>query len=97
MLVNQLFFYALTILFLIIYSLYAKYRTSLTEYQRMEMIISTGLYILIFGIIGARVLNDPAMLENISAGSVIYVNWYYWTYVSTNSINTNKFGIIVYN
>ena len=83
---TELFYYAMTILFLICFSTYASHRATLNEYQRMELIVSTGLYIIVFGLIGARLLNDPLLQEHISAGSLLYVNWYYWTYSSVNGI-----------
>jgi len=100
---GQLFIYAMTILFLICYTTYAKQRGSLSDYQRMELIISTGLYVVIFGLIASRILYDP-ILEinvaigslNVAIGSLVYVNWYYWTYVTVNTINTNEHGIILY-
>ena len=96
MLGGQLFIYAMTILFLICYTTYAKYRGSLSDYQRMELIISTGLYIVIFGLIASRILYDPILEINVAIGSLVYVNWYYWTYVTVNTINTNEHGIILY-
>lgn len=96
MLGGQLFIYAMTILFLICYSVYASYRGSLSDYQRMEMIISTGLYIVIFGLIASRILYDPILELNTAIGSLVYVNWYYWTYTAVNTINTNEHGIILY-
>ena len=83
---SEFMFYAATILFLICFSTYASYRGSITEYQRMEMIISTGLFIIIFGLIGGRVLKDDMIRQNISAASLVYVNLYYWTFSSVNSI-----------
>ena len=93
---GQLFIYAMTILFLICYTTYAKQRGSLSDYQRMELIISTGLYVIIFGLIASRILYDPILEINVAIGSLVYVNWYYWTYVTVNTINTNEHGIILY-
>jgi hypothetical protein len=93
---QQLVYYAMTLLFLVFYSIYAWKRCSLNDYQRMELIVSTILYIVVFGIIGARMLYDPLLQQNISISSMLYVNWYYWTYVTTNQINTNQFGTIIY-
>ena len=96
MLGGQLIIYAMTILFLICYTTYAKQRGSLSDYQRMELIISTGLYVVIFGLIASRILYDPILEINVAIGSLVYVNWYYWTYVTVNTINTNEHGIILY-
>jgi hypothetical protein len=93
---SQLFIYAMSILFLIIYTVYAKHRGSLNEYQRMELIISSGLYIVVFGLIASRILYDPILELNISIGSLAYINWYYWTYTIVNSLNTNEHGITLY-
>jgi hypothetical protein len=96
MLGGQLIIYAMTILFLICYTTYAKQRGSLSDYQRMELIISTGLYVVVFGLIASRILYDPILEINVAIGSLLYVNWYYWTYVTVNTINTNEHGIILY-
>ena len=93
---NQFFYYAMTKMFLIIYSLYAKYRKSITDYQRMELIISTALYVIIFGLIAPRILYSPLLQQNIAISSMLYVNWYYWTYVVTNGLNTDHAGTIIY-
>ena len=92
MLGGQLFIYAMTILFLYLF-LYASYRGSLSDYQRMEMIISTGLYVVIFGLIASIYIHTRT---EYCYRIISICKLYYWTYTAVNTINTNEHGIFIY-
>ena len=52
------------------------------------MIVSTLLYPLILWYLLGKLTNNLLLFEKTAVALFLYLNWYYWTYAITNSINT---------
>lgn len=83
-----------TIALTLIYYGFGTINDSLTFSQRTYMVISTYLFMILFGWVREKVLKRS---NDISVGLLgfMYVNWYYWSTLFSNLITVDK-GEILY-
>ena len=85
---KSLIWYAFSLIFLIIYSLYSNINGSLTFIQQNILISSSILYPLLFWYLLGKLMGSSILFEHTAVAVFLYINWYYWTYAITNSINS---------
>lgn len=77
------------------------YATRIESYQYTELIFGSLFIIIFFGIFGSILTLDftnpnPSLLNNAGIFAIFYSIWYYLTKKITNSINSDKNGVILY-
>ena len=86
----------LTILFSVLSYAFKNQNFNLNAEQRLFMIISNILLILLFGHLGSKLLHDPHLVIRISMVSIFYIIWYYITFVMVNYLSTDNNGVLRY-
>ena len=77
------------------------YATKLESYQYTELIFGSIFIIIFFGIFGSILTLDvtnsnPTLLNNSGIFAIFYSIWFYLTKKITNSINSDRNGVILY-
>jgi hypothetical protein len=86
----------LTIILTLLSYMFKKYNFNLEPEQRVFMIISNLLFILLFGLLGSKLLNNPDLVQIIYILSIFYVIWIYITYVIVNYLSSDSNGVLRY-
>ena len=86
----------LTILFTILSYFFKKYNFNLEPEQRLFMIISNILLILLFGVLGSKLVNNYELQNNVYIFSIFYIIWIYITYVIVNFLSSDSNGVLRY-
>lgn len=82
-----------TIILLLTYWITSKFVFILTEQQTSEMIFSTIFFIFILDYGRSLLFNN----ENDNyLFSLLYLNWYFWTTISTNLLNMDREQNVIY-
>ena len=90
---SSLIWYGFSLLILIIYGVYSNSKGSLTYIQQQLLISSSILYPVIFWYFLGKLTGSSLLFEKTAVALFLYINWYYWTYAITNTINT-MYGVI---
>ena len=85
---KSLIWYGCSLLILIIYALISNARGSLTYVQQNMLISSSILFPILFWYLLGKLTNDSILFEKIAVALFLYINWYYWTYVISNNVNS---------
>jgi hypothetical protein len=77
------------------------YGLKLESYQYTELVFGSVFLIIFFGIFGSILTLDfinpnPSILNNSCIFAILYSIWFYLTKKITNSINSDKNGVILY-
>jgi hypothetical protein len=86
----------LTIIFTLLSYMFKKNNFNLEPEQRVFMIISNLLLILLFGTLGSKLVNNPDLVNLIYIFSIFYVIWTYVTYVIVNYLSSDSNGVLRY-
>jgi hypothetical protein len=78
------------------------YFLRLESYQYCELVFGSFLIVLFFGLFGSILTLDmmnpnPSVLNNSALFAIFYAIWYYITKKLSNSINSDKNGVIYFN
>ena len=90
---KSLIWYIGSLVLLIIFAIYSNVKQSLTFIQQNILISSSILYPILFWYLLGKLTGSSILFEKTAVALFLYINWYYWTYAITNSINTMN-GII---
>ena len=69
---------------------------NLSSEQRLFMIISNIMLIVIFGKLGSHLLHEPNLVHIVSTFSIFYILWYYLTFVIVNYLSSDNNGVLRY-
>ena len=86
----------LTIIFTLLSYLFKKQNFNLDDEQRLYMIISNILLVILFGKLGSHLLHNPDLINIVSTFSIFYIIWYYTTYVIVNYLSSDNNGVLRY-
>ena len=86
----------LTIIFTLLSYRFKNQNFNLEAEQRLFMIISNIMLIIIFGKLGSKLLHKPDFLHIISTFSIFYILWYYTTFVIVNYLSSDNNGVLRY-
>lgn len=87
---------ALTVIFTLLSYRFKEQNFNLSSEQRLFMIISNIMLILIFGKLGSHLLHEPNLVHIISTFSIFYILWYYLTFVIVNYLSSDNNGVLRY-
>lgn len=86
----------LTVAFGFISTRFKSSNFNLETEQRLFMMISNILLLILFGYLGSRLLNEPSLMEYISLLSIFYIIWYYITFTIVNFLSSDNNGVLRY-
>lgn len=86
----------LTIIFTLLSYMFKKNNFNLEPEQRVFMIISNILLILLFGTLGSKLVNNPDLVNLVYIFSIFYIIWTYVTYVIVNYLSSDSNGVLRY-
>ena len=86
----------LTIIFTLLSYRFKDQNLNLNDEQRLFMIISNIMLILIFGKLGSHLLHNPNLIIIVSTFSIFYLLWYYTTFVIVNYLSSDNNGVLRY-
>ena len=86
----------LTVIFALLSYKFKKQNFNLDAEQRLFMIISNIMLILIFGKLGSHLLHNPDLIHIVSTFSIFYILWYYTTFVIVNYLSSDNNGVLRY-
>lgn len=86
----------LTVIFGLISTYFHFDNFKLEPEQRLFMIISNILLILLFGNLGSSLLQDPNYIHVIGNVSIFYIVWYYCTFSLVNYLSSDNNGVLRY-
>jgi len=86
----------LTVAFGFISTRFKSSNFNLETEQRLFMMISNILLLILFGYLGSRLLNEPNLMEYISLLSIFYIIWYYITFTIVNFLSSDNNGVLRY-
>lgn len=86
----------LTIIFTLISHKFKKQNFNLETEQRLFMIISNILLILLFGILGSKLILNPDFFNIIATFSIFYIIWFYITHSIVNYLSSDNNGVLRY-
>ena len=63
-------------------------------YQYSELVFGSFLIIVFFGLLGSMIMLDKSLINNSALFASLYAIWFYLTKKFTNSINSDRNGVI---
>ena len=86
----------LTVIFTLLSYKFKDQNFNLSSEQRLFMIISNIMLIVIFGKLGSHLLHEPNLVHIVSTFSIFYILWYYLTFVIVNYLSSDNNGVLRY-
>lgn len=86
----------LTIVFGIISTYFNLSTLKLVPEQRLFMIVSNVLLILLFGVLGSSLIQEPSFIHTVGNISIFYIIWYFCTFSLVNYLSSDTNGVLRY-